>query len=99
LVFQERDGKKTAMAFGFPRQPIGVQASEVGDSHFFADVTNLKLQAEDFGGISGCPCFFVREGKPLRLVGFATDYSEMTKRLQFTYARYIRPDGVVDYMQ
>jgi hypothetical protein len=50
------------------------------------------------GGISGCPCFKIAgEDKPIRLVGFATGFSEEQKRLQFTYARYIREDGVTDY--
>jgi hypothetical protein len=85
-------------AVGFPRQPIGVQASQVGKFTFFSDATNLKLRTEDFGGISGCPCFIVSEGRPIRLVGFATGFDDGTNKLQFTYARFIRPDGTLDYM-
>lgn len=79
---------------GFPRQPCGVALTEVGTSFFYSDVTNLNKTADDFGGISGCPCFAVRENRPLKLVGFATGFA--LKRLSFTYASRIRPDGRID---
>ena len=83
---------------GFVRQPVGVQASLIGESAFYANTRNLKMRAEDFGGISGCPCFRVAKGKPIRLVGFATGFAGMTNGLQFTYARFIGPDGMIRYM-
>jgi hypothetical protein len=83
---------------GFVRQPIGVQASQVGKFTFFSDATNLNKQAEDFGGISGCPCFLLLSGHRIRLIGFATGFAEMTNWLQFTYATFIRPDGTIDCM-
>jgi hypothetical protein len=84
---------------GFPRQPIGVQASEVGESTFISRVDNLKLDETDYAGISGAPCFIVREGAPITLVGFATGFAaNQMNMLQFTYARYIGKDGIIRYM-
>jgi hypothetical protein len=84
---------------GFPRQSIGVQASLIGESTFISNVVNLKLDATDYGGISGAPCFVVREGAPLKLVGFATGFApNQMNMLQFTYARYIGKDGIIRYM-
>jgi len=84
---------------GFPRQPIGVQASQIGEFTFISCVINLKLDETDYGGISGAPCFIVREGAPIRLVGFATGFAaNQMNMLQFTYARYIGEDGIIRYM-
>jgi hypothetical protein len=84
---------------GFPRQPIGVRASLIGKSTFISNVVNLKLDETDYGGISGAPCFIVREGAPIRLVGFATGFApNQMNMLQFTYARYIGQDGIIRYM-
>lgn len=85
-------------AVGFPRQPIGVQASHVGEFSFISNVLNLQLDESDYGGISGAPCFIVREGAPIRLVGFATGFApNQMNMLQFTYARYIGTDGIIRY--
>ena len=84
---------------GFPRQSIGIQASQIGDFTFIAGVKNLKWDETDYGGISGAPCFIVREGVPIRLVGFATGFAgKQMNMLQFTYARYIGKDGIIRYM-
>ena len=84
---------------GFPRQPIGVQASLIGEFTCIANVMNMKLDETDYGGISGAPCFIVREGLPVRLVGFATGFApNQMNMLQFTYARYIGKDGMIRYM-
>ena len=85
-------------SIGFPRQPIGVQVSQVGESNFFAHAPNLKLTEDDVGGISGAPCFVVREGASPKLVGFATGYAPIQMTFQFTYARYIGKDGIIRYM-
>jgi hypothetical protein len=83
---------------GFPRQPIGVQASQIGEFNFFARGIK-KLDETDYAGISGAPCFIVREGAPLKLVGFATGFApNQMNMLQFTYARFIGQDGIIRYM-
>jgi hypothetical protein len=76
-----------------------MRATEVGDFRFYANVGNLGLQADDFGGISGAPCFFVRDDEQIRLVGFTTGYAPNNMNsLSFTYAKFIRPDGTINYM-
>jgi hypothetical protein len=91
-----QDGENS---IGFPRQPIGVQATEIGNFGFYADVGNLEVYADDFGGISGSPCFLVREDKLIRLVGFTTGYAPKNmNRLSFTYVSCIKSDGTVSYM-
>jgi hypothetical protein len=86
-------------SIGFSRQPIGAQATEVGKFRFFASVKNLGLQVDDFGGISGAPCFLVRDNLQLKFVGFTTGYApnEMNS-LSFSYVDFIRPDGTINYM-
>ena len=86
-------------SIGFPRQSIGVQASQIGDFTFLSGVRNLKLDETDYGGISGAPCFVVQEGPPIKLVGFATGFApNQMNMLQFTYARFIGQDGIIRYM-
>jgi len=86
-------------SIGFPRQPIGVQASDVGESSFISRPTSLHLDGKEYGGISGAPCFVVQEDKPIRLVGFATGLApNQMNMLQFTYARFVGKDGVIRYM-
>lgn len=99
IGFPGKGRQASNTSVGFPRQPIGVAATQVGNSNFFADVKRLHLNAEDFGGISGCPCFLVLKDRPIRLVGFATGYApNNVAMLQFTYARYIQPTGIIQYM-
>jgi hypothetical protein len=100
IGFPAKGRLESETSIGFVRQPIGVQASQVGDFNFFARVINLKLDETDYAGISGAPCFIVSEGAPLpRLVGFATGFApnEMNM-LQFTYAKFIGRDGLIRYM-
>jgi hypothetical protein len=99
LGFPGRGRVENETSVGFPRQPIGVQASQIGEFNFFARVNNLKLDETDYGGISGAPCFIVRDGALPRLVGFATGFApNQMNMLQFTYARHIGKDGIIRYM-
>jgi hypothetical protein len=83
----------------FPRQPIGLRASDVGDYSFFSRPTRLQLDETDYGGISGAPCYVVQEDAPIKLVGFATGFApNQMNMLQFTYIRYIGQDGIIRYM-
>jgi hypothetical protein len=86
-------------AIGFPLQVIGINAMEVGEFHFFGNLENFDLNEDDFGGVSGSPCFVIQENKPIRLVGFTTGYSGLMNRLQFTYVNQITPEGVIHYMR
>lgn len=86
-------------SIGFPSQPVGVVATQVGEFSFISDVANLKLDETDYGGISGAPCFIARDHALLRLVGFATGFApNRMNLLQFTYARFIGRDGLIRYM-
>jgi hypothetical protein len=84
---------------GHVRQPFGLRVAQVNEFNFMASVTNLKLDSTDYGGISGTPCFVVEDGKPIRLVGFATGYGDkVLNMLQFTYTRFIGEEGIIRYM-
>lgn len=78
-------------ALGFGRSPYAVVAAGADDLHFYSDISNVQRPDDDVGGISGCPCFSVRGGKPIQLVGFAT--SHWMNHLFFTYASRIDSDG------
>lgn len=77
----------------FGRAPFATGVSSVSDFRFLSDTSNLRYSPKQFGGISGCPCFLVREDRPIHLVGFATSF--MLSNLQFVHARCLRPDGTI----
>jgi hypothetical protein len=78
----------------FGRQSYGTRVSSVDGLHFHSDISNLKLQPKQLGGISGCPCFLVRKGRPIQLVGFATSLLFRTQ-LGFINARCLNRDGTI----
>ena len=80
-------------ALGFGRSPFGLRVCSVDGLEFHADVSNISTRGDKFKGISGCPCFLVREGRPILLVGFAR--SVWTNYLRFTHARCLNPDGTI----
>lgn len=81
-------------ALGFGRSPYALRAHSMDNMRFYSDVSNVIKQSEQFGGISGCPCFVVQEDKPIRLAGFAT--SKWKEFLVFTHARCLNHDGTID---
>jgi hypothetical protein len=99
IGFLSKGRIENEMSVGHICQPFGLQVARVNESNFMASVINLKLDKTDYGGMSGAPCLVVQEGKPIRLVGFATGYGDtVLKMLQFTYARFIGDDGFIRYM-
>lgn len=99
IGFPSKGRIENETSVGHIRQPFGAPISQVNESHFMVNMSNLELDETDYGGISGAPCFVVLEGKPPRLIGFATGYSgPLLNMLQFTYARYIGEDGLIRYM-
>jgi hypothetical protein len=99
IGFPSKDRIENETSVSHIRQPFGVQVARENESNFMASVINFKLDKTDYGGISGAPCFVVQEGRPIRLVGFATGYGDtVLNMLQFTYARFIGEDGVIRYM-
>jgi len=96
IGFPSKDRVENETSVGHIRQPFGIQVAQVNESNFMASVSNFNLDKTDYGGISGAPCFVVQEGRPIRLVGFATSYSgPVLNMLQFTYARFIGQDGII----
>jgi len=84
---------------GFPRQAIAVNATQVGQFSFLADLSKRKMETSFFAGISGAPCFACSANRPIKLVGFATGFAPNSLgMLQFTYASFIQPDGIIRYM-
>jgi len=80
----------------FGRQSFGVVVddSNCSGSQFISDISNLKIKQSEITGISGCPCFLVREYWPIQLVGFTT--KSAMNLLTFTHARCVNPDGTIN---
>ena len=81
----------------FGRAPYGMVVREVSEDnrHFFVDISKLMAaqQDDEFGGISGCPCFFVPRGQGrAELAGFATSIV-LNPYLRFTHASCLKQDG------
>jgi hypothetical protein len=79
----------------FGRSPYGVSVCGVDGWRFYSDITDVAMHQDELGGMSGCPCFLVRWGKPIQLVGFAT-HVLMRNLLFFTHARCLKPDGTIN---
>lgn len=84
----------------FGRVPYALSVSDSSDdgSLFGADISKAvyeELQLEDkHGGISGSPCFLVRQGWPAQLVGFTSE--DCMNILWFTHARCLNGDGTIN---
>jgi hypothetical protein len=85
---------ETENMLGVGRAPYAVRVSSVDGSRFHSDISPVLKRADQFGGISGCPCFLIRAGKPIQLVGFATALV-FHRYLMFTHARCLNVDGTV----
>jgi len=79
------------VAFG--RQGFGLGVCSVDGFRFHADASRIKSQGDEFRGISGCPCFKVRRGYPIKLVGFASELN--FDYLQFTHSLCLNKDGTL----
>ena len=85
----------------FGRTPYVVFTADVSETTGIADVshvmdTNRRLYRQDgqenpYGGISGCPCYLIRENYLTELVGFVTE--EGMNLLRFTLAKFLKADG------
>jgi hypothetical protein len=90
----------------FGRATYAVNLTGVDGPRFYSDISNAKTldlqmpksaaQADRHRGISGSPCFLVRQDRPVQLVGFTT--SIFMDRLWFTHARCLNPDGTLNRM-
>jgi hypothetical protein len=78
---------------GFGRQPYGVCVQSVDGLRFHADVSKMVTEPDHLRGISGSPCFKLRSGRPIQLVGFATAHA--IGHLCFSHARCLNADGSI----
>jgi hypothetical protein len=78
---------------GVGRQCIGVRISGVDGFQLQSKFTTLRWTNDQFGGMSGCPCFVVKPDRAVKLAGFAT--SVWMNHLLFTHAGQINPDGTI----
>jgi hypothetical protein len=78
---------------GWGRSSYGLRVCSVDRSEFGADVSHLSIPQEQYKGISGCPCFLVRSGRPIQLVGFARGV--WSNYLRFTHACCLNADGTL----
>jgi hypothetical protein len=80
---------------GFRRQAFAVSVSDCNQdgSKFISNILSLSLRPDELAGISGSPCFLVRDNSPIQLVGFAIKV--FMNLLSFTHARCLNPDGTI----
>lgn len=91
-----RSATKTELEFG--RVLYALRVADVSGPFFIADMSKAQERFEKrprrsknpHGGISGAPCFVVREGL-MRLAGFVTESGDRIMR--FTHARCLASDG------
>jgi hypothetical protein len=87
-----------------------VEVSSVDGLRFHSDISKAKTflnlppartpGSSPHGGISGSPCFLVRDGRPVQLVGIVTGHLTIqgADYLCFTHARCLNPDGTINKM-
>lgn len=87
---------ETAECVKFGRSPFWMKVHSVDGQHVLCDILrlNVKMQPNQFGGISGCPCFLVREYKTIQLAGFATGIL-FDQYLHFTLAGRLDNDAII----
>jgi hypothetical protein len=90
---KNREVRESDGALGFVRAPFAVLVCSVSKWKFLADISGLAIPPHDFGGISGCPCFLIRENRTPQLVGFAT--SVWSDCLSITHAKCLNRDGTI----
>lgn len=92
----------TSIGVRFRRTPYVTFASDVSDTRVVSDISRmkrLKRRSEDegpeneYGGISGSPCFLVRRDLQVELVAFTIEKG--LNILKFTLARCLSPDGTI----
>ena len=67
--------------------------SKAAKKFFGPPVRIPEPETSPHGGISGSPCFLVRDARPVRLVGFVT--ADCLDILRFTHASCLNPDGTI----
>ena len=100
-----RSATDTGLEFGV--MTYALEVSSVDGWRFHADISKARTRralppagvprSSPHAGISGSPCFLIRDERPSELVGFATGHLrvEGADYLCFTHARCLRPDGTI----
>ncbi len=80
-----------------------VRVSSVDGLRFHTSISNIKSkyvrrpvrvpESSPHGGISGSPCFLIREDRPCQLVGFVT--GDWMNYLCFAHASCLNPNGTI----
>jgi hypothetical protein len=88
----------------FGRAAYALNVTGVDGPRFYSDISSAKTldsqvpktvaQDDRHRGISGSPCFVVRQNTPVQLVGFTT--SLFMGHLWFTHARCLNSDGTIN---
>jgi hypothetical protein len=86
---------ESAQCLKFGGSPFWLKIDSVNDRKLLCDTArlNVKTPPEQFPGMSGCPCFLVREYKTVELAGFVTGMA--FGLLSVTLARCVGNDGSV----
>ncbi len=105
IGFRGRIKAETRIGVQFLRAPYTLSVSDVTNSFLAVNMRNIKpisqivpspedIKADNLrGGISGSPCYLLRQNGLVELVAFAT--SEVLEILQLTLARCLNPDGTI----
>jgi hypothetical protein len=80
----------------YGRQAFALCAADCNQDglKFISNITSLNLTPDELGGISGSPCFLVRNNFPIQLVGFVTKTA--MNLLHYTSARCLNLDGTIN---
>ncbi|MGD0260649.1 MAG: hypothetical protein ABSD29_12590 [Verrucomicrobiota bacterium] len=101
--FPGRIQAHTSIGVRFQRRFHVTRAYDVTDSRVVSDLTRLKPYRQEpklvglkdgYGGISGSPCFLVRQNSVLQLVALATD--EALGILRFTLLNCLNSAGTIN---
>lgn len=102
IGYPGRVDASTSIGVQFRRVFHTTFAYDVTKFTIIADVSNMKHvkrkstedACDEWGGISGSPCFVVRKSSSIELAGFATSVG--MDQLRFTVATCLNSDGTID---
>ena len=89
-----RQVKDIHLSYGRQAFAIVVADCNHDGSKFISSIPSLNLTSDQLAGISGSPCFLVRQNFPIQLVGFVAEAA--MDILHFTHARCLNPDGTIN---
>jgi hypothetical protein len=96
---------ETDQGVQFGRFAYGINVSDVSGQSLVADISQMRFiydqepkleEPSQHGGISGSPCFLVRDKRPPQLVAFVTSVAVALNLLRLTSVLCLNPDGTID---